>query len=135
MKAESVARCLLASLAVALLLCGAVQAELSGSATVVDGDTLRLGGQNVRLHGIDVPERKQTCLVAGKRWACGRAAARALAKRVAGRSVSCTATDRDRYGRVVTVCRAADVDLNAWMVTNGWALAYRRYSTDYVAEE
>jgi endonuclease YncB( thermonuclease family) len=49
--------------------------------------------------------------------------------------VFCEQRDIDRYGRIVAVCRAAIEDLGAWMVANGWALAYRRYSTAYVGPE
>ena len=71
--------------------------------------------------------------VGGRRWACGRAAAQALAKRIGSKAVACEERDRDRYGRVVAVCGLSGVDLNAWIVAEGWALAYRRYSGDYVA--
>ena len=60
---------------------------------------------------------------------------RALRERIAGRPVECAERDRDRYGRIVAVCRVAGADVNAWMVEQGWAVAYRKYSTDYVSEE
>ena len=49
--------------------------------------------------------------------------------------VFCEQKDADRYGRIVAVCRVKDIDLNATMVREGWALAYRRYSKDYIDEE
>ena len=110
-------------------------AQLSGPASVTDGDTLRVSGHRVRLHGIDAPESTQTCRVEGQPWSCGRAAANALRKRLAGRPVACEERDRDRYGRIVAVCRIAGEDVNAWMVSQGWALAYHRYSADYVPQE
>ena len=112
-----------------------VRAELSGAATVTDGDTLRLGAERVRLHGIDAPASKQTCRAGGKTWRCGAAATRALREHIAGRTVECAERDRDRYGRIVAVCSIAGRDVNAWMVKQGWALAYRKYSTDYVSHE
>ena len=126
------AACLAAMLCIAA---GAEGATLSGPATVSDGDSLRVAGQRIRLHGIDAPELKQRCKANGERWHCGRDAARALAQRIGGGHVRCTPRDRDRYGRVVAVCRAGGVDLNAWVAAQGWALAYRRYSKDYVGEE
>ena len=51
------------------------------------------------------------------------------------RPVTCEERDIDRYGRVVAVCSVAGEDLNAWMVSEGLALAYRRYSLDYVGAE
>ena len=110
-------------------------ATLSGSARVIDGDTLDLHGTRIRLHGIDAPEQKQSCRAGGQRWACGREATRALKGRLANRPVACEPRDRDRYGRVIAVCRVRDEDLNAWMVAEGWALAYRAYSHAYVTEE
>ena len=108
---------------------------VTGSARVIDGDTLDVGGVRIRLHGIDAPESGQSCRAGGNRWSCGRDAARALAGRIGGRSIACQERDRDRYGRVVAVCSASGMDLNAWMVAEGWAFAYRRYSNAYVGEE
>ena len=108
---------------------------LSGSARVVDGDTLDVAGVRVRLHGIDAPESAQRCRASGRYWLCGREATRALASRIGGRPVACEERDRDGYGRVVAVCAVDGLDLNEWMTAGGWAFAYRRYSGDYVAAE
>ena len=62
-------------------------------------------------------------------------ATRALRERIAGRAVECTERDRDRYGRIVAVCRVEGTDVNAWMVEQGWAVAYQKYSADYVSHE
>ena len=119
-----------------LLLSGAgAQADVAGPASVIDGDTIAIRDQRVRLFGIDAPERRQLCLAGTERWPCGRAAARALRQKIAGRPVACAVRDRDRYGRIVAVCRTGGTDLNAWIVTEGWALAARRYTTDYVRQE
>ena len=108
---------------------------VSGPARVVDGDTLEVRGTRVRLHGIDAPESAQGCRRGGRTWLCGRGAGRALARRIGSRAVACEVRDRDRYGRVVAVCRVGDEDVNAWMVLEGWAFAYRRYSMRYAGEE
>ena len=71
----------------------------------------------------------------GKAWQCGKDAANALAKKIARRPVICEELDRDRYGRMVARCTVAGDELGTWMVANGWALAYRRYSLDYVDQE
>jgi len=52
-----------------------------------------------------------------------------------GQTVSCQQTDTDRYGRIVAVCHRGEVDLNAAIVREGWAVAFVEYATDYVAEE
>lgn len=109
--------------------------EVSGPAQVIDGDTLDVAGVRVRLHGVDAPETAQGCLADGETWACGREATRALLRRIDGRPVTCEARDVDQYGRMVAVCRRDGQDVNAWLVAEGWALAYRRYSADYVDEE
>ena len=59
-----------------------VPAQLFGAVTVTDGDTLRLGAERVRLHGIDAPESKQTCRAGGETWRCGAAVTRAHRRRV-----------------------------------------------------
>ena len=103
------------------------------AARVVDGDTLEIDGVRIRLYGIDAPESKQRCQALGERWACGQAATQALVGRIGGNEVACEKRDQDRYGRVVAVCRIGALDLNGWMVAQGWALAYRRYSDAYTA--
>ena len=113
----------------------APDADLSGRARVIDGDTIEVGTVRVRLHGADAPESAQSCLAGGERWPCGQRATEALDRRIGGRTVACSERDRDRYGRIVAVCRHGGRDVNAWLVGQGWALAYRRYSRAYVNEE
>jgi endonuclease YncB( thermonuclease family) len=110
-------------------------AEIAGRASVIDGDTIEIHGQRIRFFGIDAPESQQLCQADGKPYRCGQQAALALSDHVAARPITCERRNVDRYGRVVAVCSAADEDLNAWMVRQGWALAYRHYSTAYVADE
>ena len=124
-----------AFLSLVLAAAAAAGAGISGVASVTDGDTLRIGPARIRLHGIDAPESKQTCRAGGETWACGAAATRALRSRIAGRRSSVPSANRDRYGRIVAVCRVDGADVNAWMVAQGWAVAYRKYSADYVSHE
>ena len=114
----------------------AARAQIAGQADVIDGDTLVVAGKRIRLSGIDAPESDQTCRTSGGRsYRCGASATRALRKRIAGRRIECEERSRDRWGRFVAVCRTGGEDLNAWMVTQGHAVAYRRYSTAYVEHE
>jgi len=106
-----------------------------GRASVIDGDTLEIHGKRIRLHGIDAPENGQSCLVGSRKYRCGQWASQALSDKIMRGTVSCTPRDSDRYGRVVAVCRFRGMDLNAWMVSKGWALAYRLYSRDYIRQE
>ncbi|TWA74143.1 endonuclease YncB(thermonuclease family) [Azospirillum brasilense] len=114
----------------------ALAADLTGTASVVDGDTLEVRGTRIRLHGIDAPESQQLCQDAtGKDWRCGQQAALALSDRIGRRPVDCLVKDTDRYGRSVAACSVGGESLNAWMAANGWAMAYRQYSKDYVGAE
>jgi len=109
--------------------------NLAGIASVIDGDTIEIHGKRIRLYGIDTPESSQLCDVGGKPWRCGQAAANKLSDKIWRKFVRCEKRDVDRYGRVVAVCYADNEDLNAWLVSEGLAVAYRKYSTDYVGLE
>lgn len=109
---------------------------LSGRASVVDGDTLELRDERLRLWGIDAPEARQTCERGGAVYRCGQEAANALDRYLDGRPITCTERDRDRYGRVVVQCSVAGRDLGAWMVRQGYAIRYTAYAgTAYLPEE
>ncbi len=107
-----------------------VPERLVGRAFVIDGDSLRLAGREVRLLGIDAPEGRQMCMREQAPWACGRAAAQALRGLVGGREIVCEVEDVDRYGRLLALCRVGDVAINRWMVANGWAVAYGRFGAE-----
>lgn len=127
-------RIILALLALALPLPAAAQ-SFTGPARAIDGDTLDMAGERIRLFGIDAPESAQSCTRKGAPWACGKDAAALLAGKVAGRSVECVQRDRDDYGRIVATCRAGGSDLGGVMVREGMAIALTRFSADYVAAE
>ena len=112
-----------------------IQADVAGRARVIDGDTIEVGAVRIRLFGLDAPESAQSCLEGNRRWSCGEQATRALVGRIDGRSVACEERDQDRYGRIVAVCHHGGQDVNAWLVHEGWAIAYRRYSSAYAGEE
>lgn len=108
---------------------------ISGQATVVDGDTLIVTGQRIRLWGIDAPESAQQCDRETKPYPCGSEATKHLAALIQAGSVSCTVKTYDRYKRAVALCTSGSKDLSAEMVCAGWALAFVRYSADYVGQE
>lgn len=109
---------------------------IRGTASVIDGDTIAINGERIRLHGIDAPETKQSCQLDGQPWNCGQEATFALADKIGKNPIVCERKGKsDRYGRTVAVCLLNGEDLNGWMVSQGWALAYRQYSRDYVPQE
>jgi endonuclease YncB( thermonuclease family) len=111
-------------------------ADIIGRASIIDGDTIEIHGQRIRLHGIDAPEKGQPCFDAsGKSWRCGPAAANALDELIGVSPVACREKDVDRYGRIVAICNVRGEDIEAWLVRNGHAMAYRKYSSDYIAAE
>ncbi len=127
-----------AVLANLILLPVAVSAEITGKPRITDGDTIEIAGQRFRRYGIDAPEAAQRCVAENKRWQCGRNATLALAGIVSTNWVVCQERDKDRYGRIVAVCNIAGVqgpDVAAMMVSEGWVLAYRQFSSDYVKDE
>lgn len=110
-----------------------------GRASVIDGDTIDVRNKRIRLSGIDAPEAGQTCADnTGKPYPCGKDAAFALdAFLAASVPVQCEPEGEDRYHRVVATCRRADgQNINAWLVRNGWAVDWQRYSNGrYAADQ
>jgi len=110
-------------------------ATLTGKADIIDADTIKVGGIPVRLYGIDAPETRQTCERDGREYACGKDAIKALAGLIAGRPVQCEIVGRDDFGRALGTCSVAGTELNATMVSQGWALAFVKYSSRYTEDQ
>lgn len=127
---------LIISLFLASSIPAASQSLISGPAVVIDGDTIEIRGTRIRLAGIDAPEGGQLCTWPnGRLWQCGDESAAALARYVGRSPVQCQPTGYDRNRRVLATCFKGSDDINQWMVANGWAVAFRRYSMAYVAAE
>jgi endonuclease YncB( thermonuclease family) len=109
---------------------------ITGRATVVDGDGLEIGGTKIRLFGVDAPEIDQYCQRDDRtRWRCGHYSSVELDRLVTSHEVACTVRTVDQYDRPVAVCRVGDVDIAELQVRSGWAVAYRKFTKDYVDEE
>lgn len=101
-------------------------AEITGTATVIDGNTLEIAGQRIRLHGIDAPESGQNCLVGLEVWLCGEAAAHALENFIGASPVTCQEHGVDRSGRTIAACTVRGVGIlkPGWFSTAGrWPTA------------
>lgn len=105
--------------------------DLVGTASVIDGDTIEIHGTHVRLSGIDSPERGSHC---GQVNVYQRAAL-ALSEHIGQRPVSCRVSGTDRYGRAVAACSVGGGDLGDYMVEQGWARDWPRYSHGAYADE
>ena len=116
-----------------------------GKAKVTDGDTIKINDQKIRLFGIDAPETKQFCkevylsflIFNFKRdYKCGEKSTNALKKKIKDKIIRCLIQDKkDRYRRNIGICYLKKQDINSWLVKNGYAIAYRRYSKKYINDE
>jgi len=112
--------------------------QLSVKATkITDGDSLRSGNIRLRLYGIDAPEIRQQCQdKSSQPYRCGSMAKQYLSSiALQDRLLDCVLKDIDRYKRLIVQCRADGKDIATQMVRAGWAVAYRRYSSDYIDDE
>ena len=127
--------CALLTASLSLLSFPAHAVKVTGFARVIDGDTIALGTQVIRLYGIDAPENGQDCQQAdGRFYNCGAEAESRLTS-LLNKQVSCSGTEYDRYQRLIATCTSDGIDVSRTLVSTGYALAYRQYSTRYIAEE
>jgi endonuclease YncB( thermonuclease family) len=114
----------------------APQARFTAQVGVVDGDTLAMGAERLRIHGIDAPEMAQPCERHGRPYACGEAARDAMAAILGNGRLACEQLDTDQYRRRIVRCHDEQGrDIGAELVRQGWALAFTRFSSDYAAQE
>jgi len=111
-------------------------ADISGVPKIREADLIQIGNSRIRLDAIDAPSVDQLCLnTSGERWTCGVAARDELIKHAGNRSWTCHSSRTDRRGRLLARCEVEGEDIQKWLVTNGWALAFPRLSHDYDADE
>ena len=103
--------------------------------TIIDGDTIRLGDVKIRFSGIDAPEINQTCVASEGKVACGKISKDILIAKVTNNKISCTDEGKDVYGRVLGECFVNGESLSSYLVREGFAFAYRKYSNKYIKDE
>lgn len=128
--------CALAAVPLTILHRNARTFDLSGVAKVIDGDSIIVGNQHVRLSGIDSPDLAQTCRAPnGDVWHCGETAKAELARIIGNEIISCRHVDSDRYGRLIAICHVGEIDIGQAMVNAGYAVAYTKFSDRYSEDE
>ena len=128
-----------------LILFNTVQSdEISGVPKVTDGDSILIGSKKIRLYGVDAPEIKQKCKKAfltimfvsfQKKYDCGLVSKKALQNKINNKIINCKILSLDRYKRSIAICYINKTDINMWMVKNGYAVAYKKYSKKYYFQE
>ena len=103
--------------------------------TVTDGDTIRMGDERIRFSGIDAPEIKQTCIHKELEFYCGEFSKNLLIEKIADQEVNCIRESKDQYGRTLAECFIGKESLSSYLVREGYAFAYRKYSNKFVADE
>ena len=103
--------------------------------TVTDGDTIRIGEERIRFSGIDAPEMKQTCLYQEIEFNCGEFSKNLLIEKIADQEVSCIRESKDQYGRTLAECFVGKESLSSYLVREGYAFAYRKYSDKFIDDE
>ena len=118
--------------------------EIIGIPKIVDGDTVHIDNYKIRLEGIDAPEMKQKCkkpylqimiFTFQKDYYCGQISKKKLIQKIENKQVQCIVSGKDRYKRYLAKCLKGKINLNRWMVRNGYAVAYRKYSKLYILDE
>ncbi len=129
------------------IISNALSNEISGVPKIVDGDTVHISGLKIRLEGIDAPEIRQKCKKEKIKFSsivsytfyqdyyCGKISKEKLSSKINRSEIKCITSSKDRYKRYLATCFKEKVNLNQWMVRNGYAIAYRRYSKRYIPDE
>jgi len=106
---------------------------------IIDADTIKISGKKVRLNGVDAPELAQKCKdLEGQTYNCGVKATQKLQEllnTMPKKSIECAFTGKDVYGRLLGECSIGKININSWLVLNGWAFAYHKYSMKYINDE
>ena len=102
---------------------------------VIDGDTIFLNGKKIRFSGMDAPELKQLCNKDGENIKCGVLAKQHLIKKIDNQVPKCIKEGVDQYKRILAECFVNGESLSSFLVRNGYAFAYRKYSKKFIKDE
>ena len=111
------------------------QNVLSNIVHVIDGDTIKIGNEKIRFSGIDAPELNQYCFKNEKKILCGVLAKKALLKKIGNKVPKCVIEGKDIYKRILAECFINEKSLSKFLVRNGYAFAYRKYSKKFIQDE
>ena len=102
---------------------------------IIDGDTIHLNNEKIRFIGIDTPELKQTCNKNNEIINCGIQARKLLINKIGKNKVNCVKEGKDQYKRTLAECFVNDLSLSRFLVREGYAFAYRKYSKKFINDE
>ena len=102
---------------------------------IIDGDTIRIGEERIRFSGIDAPEINQTCIFEGVEVFCGKISKSLLVDKTFLEQVKCISEGKDQYNRTLAECFVNGESLSRYLVRQGYAFAYRKYSKKFIKDE
>ena len=102
---------------------------------IIDGDTINLNNEKIRFTGIDTPELKQTCNKNNEIVYCGVIARQLLIDKIGKNRINCVREGKDQYKRTLAECFVNDISLSKFLVREGYAFAYRKYSKKFIEDE
>ena len=104
-------------------------------AIIIDGDTIKIGEERIRFSGIDAPEINQTCILEGVEVFCGKTSKGLLVDKTSLEQVKCISEGKDQYNRTLAECFVNGESLSRYLVRQGYAFAYRKYSKKFIKDE
>ncbi len=102
---------------------------------VVDGDTVKIGDKRIRFSGIDAPEINQICIINDSEVSCGKISKRLIEDKISSSEVNCIDEGKDQYNRILAECFVNGISLSSYLVRQGYAFAYRKYSKKFIKDE
>tara|TARA_B100000029_G_scaffold117047_2_gene110086 strand:- start:411 stop:890 length:480 start_codon:yes stop_codon:yes gene_type:complete len=107
----------------------------SNEIKIIDGDTINLNGEKIRFSGIDSPEINQKCNNNAEVIECGIRARELLINIIGNNKIECVREGKDQYNRTLAECFVNNQSLSKYLVREGYAFAYRRYSKKFIDDE